>query len=82
VFGGGLLILALLYYFSSASRTILFWIAFILTRPLGAVTGDFLDKSLEEGGLEVNRYLLTAILLVVIVAAIFIFPQRPAEEAH
>jgi len=82
VFGGGLLILALLYYFSSASRTILFWIAFILTRPLGAVTGDFLDKSVEEGGLEVNRYLLTAILLVVIVAAIFIFPQRPAEEAH
>jgi len=41
-----------------------------------------LDKSVEEGGLEVNRYLLTAILLVVIVAAIFIFPQRPAEEAH
>jgi len=82
VFGGGLLILALLYYFSSASRTILFWIAFILTRPLGAVTGDFLDKSVEEGGLEVNRYLLTAILLVIIVAAIFIFPQRPAEEAH
>ena len=82
VFGGGLLVLALLYYFSSASRTILFWIAFILTRPLGAVTGDFLDKPLEEGGLEMNRYLLTAVLLVVIIAAIFIFPQRPAEEAH
>ena len=82
VFGGGLLVLALLYYFSSPSRTILFWIAFILTRPLGAVTGDFLDKPLEEGGLEMNRYLLTAVLLVVIIAAIFIFPQRPAEEAH
>jgi len=82
VFGGGLLVLALLYYFSSASRTILFWIAFILTRPLGAVTGDFLDKPIEDGGLEVNRYLLTAVLLIVIIAAIFIFPQKPAEEVH
>lgn len=82
VFGGGLVILALLYYFSSASRTILFWIAFILTRPLGAVTGDFLDKPFEEGGLEMNRYLLTAALLVVIVAAILIFPQRAARETH
>jgi uncharacterized membrane-anchored protein len=82
VFGSGLVILALLYYFSSASRTILFWIAFILTRPLGAVTGDFLDKPFEEGGLEMNRYLLTAALLVVIVAAILIFPQRAARETH
>ena len=82
VFGGGLLILALLYYYSNASKTILFWIAFILTRPLGAVTGDFLDKPLEEGGLEMNRYLLTAILLVVIISAILVFPQRPAEETH
>jgi uncharacterized membrane-anchored protein len=82
VFGGGLLIVALLYYFSSASKTILFWIAFILTRPLGAVTGDFLDKPLDDGGLGVNRYALTAVLLVVIIAAILIFPQRPAEEAH
>jgi len=82
VFGGGLLVLALLYYFSSASKTILFWIAFILTRPLGAVTGDFLDKPVEDGGLEVNRYLLTAVLLLVIVAAIFIFPQRAARETH
>jgi uncharacterized membrane-anchored protein len=82
VFGGGLLILALLYYYSNASKTILFWIAFILTRPLGAVTGDFLDKPLEEGGLEMNRYILTAILLVMIIAAILIFPQRPAEDTH
>ena len=82
VFGGGLLVLALLYYFSSASRTILFWIAFILTRPLGAVTGDFLDKPVEDGGLEMNRYLLTAVLLVIIVAAVYIFPQRAARESH
>jgi len=82
VFGAGLLVLALLYFYSNVSRTILFWIAFILTRPLGAVTGDFLDKPMEDGGLEVNRYLLTAALLVLIVAAILIFPQRPAKAAH
>lgn len=82
VFGGGLLILVLLYYFSSASRTILFWIAFILTRPLGAVVGDFLDKPVEDGGLELSRYAATAILLVLIVLAILIFKQRPAEEVH
>jgi len=82
VFGAGLLVLALLYFYSNVSRTILFWIAFILTRPLGAVTGDFLDKPMEDGGLEVNRYLLTAVLLVLIIAAIMIFPQRPAKAAH
>lgn len=82
VFGIGLLILTLLYYFTSASRTILFWIAFILTRPLGAVVGDFLDKPHDQGGLELSRYVATAILLVLIVGAILTFPQKPAEEAH
>ncbi len=82
VFGGGLLILVLLYYFTSASRTILFWIAFILTRPLGAVVGDFLDKPYDKGGLELSRYVATAILLVLIIGAILIFPHKPAEEAH
>jgi len=82
VFGGMMVILAILAYTTKASRTILFWIAFILTRPLGAVTGDYLDKPIEDGGLEMNRYVLTAILLVVIIAAILIFPQKPAEEAH
>ena len=82
VFGAGLLILALIYYYSAASRTILFWAAFILTRPLGAVTGDFLDKPVEDGGLEMNRYLLTAILLIVIIGAVYIFPQRAARESH
>jgi uncharacterized membrane-anchored protein len=82
VFGGGLVILAVLYYFSNASRTILFWIAFILTRPLGAVTGDYLDKPIVDGGLEMNRYILTAVLLVVIIGAIFIFPQKAARESH
>jgi Uncharacterized membrane-anchored protein conserved in bacteria len=82
VFGGAMVILALLYYGTKVSRTILFWIAFVLTRPLGAVVGDFLDKPTADGGLELSRYTATAILLVLIVAAIFIFPQKPAEEAH
>ncbi|MEO8648525.1 MAG: hypothetical protein ABI539_05105 [Acidobacteriota bacterium] len=82
VFGAGLLVLALVYYFSTVSRTILFWIAFILTRPLGAVVGDFLDKPYEDGGLELSRYVATAILVVLIAAAILIFSQKPAEEAH
>jgi uncharacterized membrane-anchored protein len=84
VFGGMMVIIAILVYTTSISRTILFWIAFILTRPLGAVTGDYLDKPIEDGGLEMNRYILTAILLVAIVLCILIFPQKPAtaEEAH
>jgi uncharacterized membrane-anchored protein len=84
VFGGMMVIVAILVYTTSISRSILFWIAFILTRPLGAVTGDYLDKPVEDGGLEMNRYVLTAILLAVIILAILIFPQRPAkaEEAH
>jgi len=82
VFGAGLLVLALLYYLTSATRPVLFWIAFILTRPLGAVVGDFLDKPHEQGGLQLSRYVATAILLVLIVGSILIFPQRPAEESH
>jgi uncharacterized membrane-anchored protein len=82
VFGGIMLVLVGLYYGTKVSRTILFWIAFILTRPLGAVTGDFLDKPPDDGGLGVNRYALTAVLLAVILLAIFIYPQKPAEESH
>jgi uncharacterized membrane-anchored protein len=84
IFGGMMVIVAILVYTTNVSRTILFWIAFILTRPLGAVTGDYLDKPIEDGGLEMNRYILTAILLAAIVLCIIIFPQRPAtaEEAH
>ena len=82
VFGSGLLALVLFYYYSDISRAVLFWIAFILTRPLGAVVGDFLDKPHEDGGLELSRYLATAILLVLIIGAILLFPQKPAEESH
>jgi uncharacterized membrane-anchored protein len=84
VFVGMMLIVVAAYYWTTISRTILFWIAFILTRPLGAVFGDYLDKPVEDGGLEMNRYILTAILLAAIIIAILVFPQRPAsaEEAH
>jgi uncharacterized membrane-anchored protein len=82
VFGGLLLLTALLYYLTSISRVILFWAAFILTRPLGAVVGDFLDKPHAQGGLALSRYTASVALLVVIVALILVFPQRPASKAH
>jgi len=82
VFGGLLLLTALLYYLTSFSRVILFWAAFILTRPLGATLGDFLDKPIAQGGLALSRYTASFALLVVIVALILIFPQKPASKAH
>ena len=82
IFGGLLLITALLYYLTSASRAILFWAAFVLTRPLGAVVGDFLDKPHAQGGLGLSRYTASFALLVVIIALILIFPQKPASKAH
>ncbi len=82
VFGGLLLIVIALYYFTSISRVILFWIAFILTRPLGAVVGDFLDKPIDHGGLNLSRFTASAILIGIIVACILIFPQKASEKAH
>jgi len=82
IFGGFLAVTVLLYYFTSISHALLFWAAFILTRPLGAVVGDFLDKPRAQGGLELSRYTATLALLVVIVALILIFPQKPASKAH
>ena len=76
VFGGLLLLTALLYYLTSFSRVILFWAAFILTRPLGATLGDFLDKPIAEGGLALSRYTASLALVVVIIALILILPQE------
>ena len=76
VFGGLLLLTALLYYLTSFSRVILFWAAFILTRPLGATLGDFLDKPIAQGGLALSRYTASLALLVVIVALILIVPAK------
>src|ERR1700759_4646797 len=82
VFGGLLVVTALLYYFTSLSHAVLFWAAFILTRPLGAVVGDFLDKPHAQGGLALSRYTASFALLAVIVVLILIFPQKPASKAH
>jgi len=82
LFGGALVLTALLYFLRSVSRVILFWIAFILTRPLGAVVGDFLDKSRAEGGLALSRYTASLALLVVMIALILIVPQRSAARTH
>jgi uncharacterized membrane-anchored protein len=82
IFGGLLLLTALLYYLTNFSRVILFWAAFILTRPLGATFGDFLDKPIAAGGLALSRYTASLALVVVIVALILIFPQKSASKAH
>ena len=81
MFGVLLAIAAAAYFWTKLSRTALFWTAFILTRPLGAVVGDFLDKPRDEGGLELSRYLASATLLVLIIACILIFRQAPAKRA-
>src|SRR4051812_11706824 len=82
VFGGLLLLTVLLYYFTSILHAVLFLAAFILTRPLGAVVGDFLDKPHPQGGLALSRYTASLALLGVMIALILIFPQKPASKAH
>ena len=82
LFSALLALVATLYYSTSISRTLLFWIAFILTRPLGAVVGDFLDKPHSAGGLALSRYSASAVLLVFMLAGILIFRQRAANQAH
>jgi uncharacterized membrane-anchored protein len=77
VFLAALAVIAALYYWTSVSRVLLFWAAFILTRPLGATVGDFLDKPLDHGGLNFSRPLATAIIVIIMVAGILLTPQRP-----
>lgn len=76
IFGGLLLLIIAAYYWTRISRTLLFWSAFVLTRPLGAVVGDYLDKPIAEGGLALSRYAASASLLAFIIICIIIFPQR------
>lgn len=77
-----LAIVVALYYRTKISRTALFWAAFILTRPLGAVVGDFLDKPHENGGLALSRFTASGVLIVLIAICVFAFPQRAAEKSH
>ena len=82
VFGAMLAVIAAAYYWTKISHTALFWAAFILTRPLGAVVGDFLDKPIRQGGLSLSRYSASATLLVLIVFFIFAFSHKPAQRTH
>ncbi|RYY02129.1 MAG: hypothetical protein EOO53_13910 [Gammaproteobacteria bacterium] len=82
IFSVALVCIAIAYYQSRISHTLLFWAAFILTRPLGAVIGDLLDKPIAKGGLELSRYSASAVLLMLIVFLIFIFKQEAAEKPH
>jgi len=82
LFSSLLAVLCAFYYWTPVSRTLLFWTAFVLTRPLGAVVGDFLDKPLDAGGLALSRYAASAVLFVFIMTCIFIFAQRASKRAH
>jgi uncharacterized membrane-anchored protein len=80
VFAAGLAVLAGLYYWTNVSRVLLFWAAFILTRPLGATVGDFLDKPIDHGGLALSRPLASAAIAIFIVICISLLPQRPGRR--
>lgn len=82
LFGGLLALIAAAYYWTGISRTALFWAAFVLTRPLGAVVGDYLDKPITKGGLELSRYSASAALLLVIVFCLVVFRQRASARPH
>ena len=80
VFGAALAVIVALYYATSVSRIALFWTAFILTRPLGATVGDFLDKPTSDGGLALSRPLASSAILAAIVVLIFLLPQRAGQR--
>ena len=82
VFGSLLAVIAAAYFWTKISRTALFWAAFILTRPLGAVLGDFMDKPLDHGGLALSRYTATATLFAGMLFFIFAFSHKPARRTH
>lgn len=82
LFGGLLAVVAACYFWTSLSRTLLFWLAFVLTRPLGAVLGDFLDKPVSHGGLALSRYAASLALLAFMAACLLLWPQRPARSTH
>jgi len=82
VFGALLAFVAGAYFWTRISHTLLFWAAFVLARPLGAVVGDFLDKPVASGGLALSRYSASAVLLMFIVACIMLFKHKPASTSH
>ena len=80
VFAAGLAVIAALYFWTSLSRVLLFWAAFILTRPLGATVGDFLDKPMNHGGLALSRPLASAVIAAFIITCVVILPQRAGRH--
>lgn len=80
VFAAGLAVLVVLYLRTGISRVLLFWAAFILTRPLGAAVGDFLDKPVAKGGLDVSRPAASALLAAAILALVLLLPQRAGDH--
>jgi uncharacterized membrane-anchored protein len=80
VFAAGLAVTAALYYWTDVSRVLLFWAAFILTRPLGATLGDFLDKPLDHGGLALSRPIASAVIAAIMIGLIIALPQRPGSH--
>jgi len=80
VFTGGLAALAAAYFWTDISRVLLFWAAFILTRPLGATVGDFIDKPLDHGGLALSRPLASAVVAALMIVCILLLPQRAGSH--
>jgi uncharacterized membrane-anchored protein len=80
LFAAGLAVLAAAYFWTNTSRVFLFWAAFILTRPLGATVGDFLDKPVSDGGLALSRPIASAVIATFIIACLFILPQRAGQH--
>jgi len=80
VFGAALAVVAGLYFYTRVSRTVLFWAAFILTRPLGATLGDLLDKPVASGGLHLGRFAASAVLLALMAGLIALLPQRASQH--
>ena len=80
VFGAALAVVAALYFWTRISRVALFWVAFILTRPLGATLGDFLDKPHEHGGLALSRPVASLVIAAAMLALILVLPQRPGSH--
>ncbi|MGP5493043.1 hypothetical protein ACTXMI_13150, partial [Psychrobacter celer] len=82
IFGSLLALIALAHFYTKISKTLLFWSAFVLTRPLGAVLGDFLDKPIDHGGLALSRFGASAALLVFIIVCLLVFKQRASAKAY
>jgi uncharacterized membrane-anchored protein len=81
IFGAALALIAALYFWTRISRVLLFWLAFILTRPLGATIGDLLDKPTSDGGLNLSRPIASAVMAAMILVLILVLPQRPGSHS-